>query len=368
MRTMLGLAIATLATFCVSTGSTAETKLTYGAWAPDAHPNSVAAKAYFDRVTQETKGQVTFEGRFNGTIVNIRNSLPGLKDRIVDLAYVTGSLFPSQMPIDLFITDNLVMAEPRVMTAAINETLLLGCKECGAEWRRNGVLSLLYVADAPYYIQCKEEPKNVAFFAGKQVRAVSAFGHVAETLGAAAVNTAPNEVYEAMQRGAVACAIGGGFWQRAYSLWDVTKYVVDFSVGQYNNASPMTVNLDVWRELSEDVRKALLDSRAYMVATAVKGHVDDDKSVREVGKQKGVTWIAPSKDLVEVVERVRRENLSRVVASAEAKGIKIGARLAKDLDTNIAKWSKIVADLGDDWGKYEQALQREIFSKVTPTQ
>ncbi len=367
MQHIRGLAIAGVIAVATATSSSAQTKITYGAWAPDNHPNSVAVKAFFDRIAQRSNGKLTVESHFNGTVVNIRNSLPGLRDRLVDTAYVTGSLFPSQMPIDMFITDNgLVTAEPRVFTAAINETLLLNCKECADEWRRNGVVSLAYVADAPYYLQCRQEPKDIGFFKGKQVRAVSAFGHLAETLGAAAVNTAPNEVYEAMQRGAVACAIGGGFWQRAYSLWDVTKYVVDLSVGQYNNASPLTINRDVWREFPQEIRTAFLDGRAYLVATAVKAHVEDDRSVREVGKQKGVTWIAPSKDLVEQVERVREENTNRVVSSAESKGVKIASRLVKDLQTNLAKWSKIVAELGDDWGRYEQALEREIFSKTMP--
>ena len=363
MQYIRGLAIAGFIALGAATAASAQTKITYGAWTPDNHPNSVAVKSFFDRIVQKSGGKIAVETHFNGTVVNIRNALPGLKDRLVDTAYVTGVLFPSQMPIDTMITDNgMVTAEPRVFTAAINDTML-NCKECADEAQRNGIISLVYVADAPYYLQCRQEPKDISFFKGKQVRAVSAFGHLVETMGATAVNTAPNEVYEAMQRGAVACAIGGGFWQRAFSLWDVTKYVVDFSVGQYNNATPLAVNRDVWRELPQDVKTAFLDNRAFLVATAVKGHIEDDRSVREAGKQKGVTWMAPSKDLVEHFARVRDENENRVVSSAEGKGVKTAGRIMKDLEANLAKWTKIVADLGDDWGRYEQALDREIFSK-----
>jgi TRAP-type C4-dicarboxylate transport system substrate-binding protein len=344
-----------------------ETKLSYGSWAPDTYPNSTAARAFFDRVTEATNGAITFEGHWGGTVVNIRTSLPGVKDRLVDAAYVTGSLFAQQAPIDIFVTDHaMITAEPRVFTAAINETLLLGCPECADEWRGNGVVSLTYVADAPFYIQCQAEPTSLAYFAGKQVRSVGPFGHLASTMGATPVNTAPGEVYEAMQRGAVACAIGGGFWQRAYSLWDVAKYVIDHSLGQYNNGSIMTINRDLWRELGEDGRKAFLDNRAFLVATAVRTHVEDDRAARAGGAEHGVNWIAPPQDIVEHIEKVRAADVARVVKAGEDRGVAIAARVTKDLQDNIVKWTGIVAGLGDDWAKYEEALQREIFSKTEP--
>lgn len=346
----------------------AQTKLTYGSWAPDSYPNSVAVRAFQERVTKATGGKVTFENHWGGAVVNIRTSLPGLKDRLVDAAYVTGSLFQQQTVIDNWVTQHAAMtADTRAFTAAVNETLLLNCPECQAEWAKNGAVSLAYLADASFYMQCRGEPTSMEYYKGKQIRGVGPFAVFGQQLGGVPVNTAPGEVFEAMQKGVVACAIGGGFWQRAYSLWDVAKFVVDHPLGQYNNGSIMAINRDVWKGLPADQRKAFMDNLAHMTAVGAFAHHADDKAAREGGAAKGVKWIKPDAEFVAFQAKFQSSELDRVVKQEGAKPgmtVALAERLTKSLQDNVAKWSKIVADIGNDQAKFEEALQREIFSKA----
>jgi TRAP-type C4-dicarboxylate transport system substrate-binding protein len=357
-----------LAIAIVATAATAQTKITYGSWAPDTYPNSVAVTAFFDKVAKATGGKLSFETFYGGAVVNIRTSLPGVKDRLVDAAYITGSLFQQQTVIDNWVTQHAAMtADTRAVTAAMNETLLLNCPECQAEWAKNGIVSLAYLADAPFYMQCRGEPTGLDYYKGKQIRGVGPFTVFAQQLGGVPVNTAPGEVFEAMQKGVVACAIGGGFWQRAYSLWDVAKYVVDMPLGQYNNGSIMAINRDVWKGLTADQRKAFMDNLAFLTATGTFAQHADDKAAREGGAQRGVQWIKPTAEYVAFVEKFRETEIGRVIKEEGSKPgmtVALAERLTASLQANIRKWTAILQETGDDQAKFEAALQREIFSKV----
>lgn len=359
---------ALLAGLAMPAGAMAQTKITYGSWAPDTYPNSVAVRAFQEKVTKATGGKVTFDNHWGGAVINIRTSLPGLKDRLVDAGYVTGSLFQQQTVIDNWMTQHAAMtADTRAFTAAMNETLLLNCPECQAEWARNGAVSLAYLADAPFYMQCKNEPVDMEFYKGKQIRGVGPFALYGQQLGGVPVNTAPGEIFEAMEKGVIACAIGGGFWQRAYSLWDVAKYVVDHPLGQYNNGSIMAINRDVWKGLPADQRKAFMDNLAHMIAVGAFAHHADDKAARDGGAQKGVKWSKPSAEYIAFTEKFRANEIGRVIKEEGAKpgmSVALAERLTKSLQDNIAKWTKILAETGEDQAKFEDALQREIFSKA----
>ncbi len=85
------------------------------------------------------------------------------------------------------------------------------------------------------------------------------------------------------------------------------------------------------------------------------------------GAERGVKWLPPSPEYVAFVEAFRKTEIDRVVQKEGAKPgvtVALAERLTKSLQDNIAKWSTIVAEQGDDPAKYEAALQREILSKA----
>jgi hypothetical protein len=57
---------------------------------------------------------------------------------------------------------------------------------------------------------------------------------------------------------------------------------------------------------------------------------------------------------------------ARVIADAEKRNVADAAALVKTYTEKLDKWRRIVADTGGDRAKYEEALRREIFSKLKP--
>lgn len=360
-------AAAAVAAVAATTPVLAATTITYGSWTPESHPSGIAAQAFFQHVTKATKGDLRFEAHYDGTVVNIRTTLPGVRDGLVDAAYVTGSLFAKQVPHDNMLQAHAtVVGDTLSLTGAMTEFMLLQCPECVNEKARAGVVGLGYAAEAPFFLQCRQPVGTIADLKGRSVRAVGAFALFAQSLGATPVNTAPGEVYEAMQRGSVGCAIGGGFWLKSYSLWDVARYVVDLPLGQYNNGSLMTFNRDVWQGLTPAQRKAILDGMPHLLRVSAYAHKQQHEEVRAASIAKAVTWNAPPPELAGHLDVFRRSDLERVFAEAKAAGVSDPPEMWKRFEATLAKWTGIVAGIGDDQDKYEDALRREIFARYAP--
>lgn len=353
-----------IASFITSTAG-AENKLAYGSYAPESYPNSIAASAFFKRVERDSGGAVKFETHWNGSVVNIRTSLPGVRDRLVDAAYVTGSLFGQEFKADIMFADfAAVAADTRAITGAATETLLLNCQECRTEAARAKVVMTGYSADAPFYLMCRDPVTSLDQLRGKSVRAVLAFALLAKSWGATPVNTAPGEIYEALQRGQVNCVIGGGFWLKSYNLWDVAKNVIDVPLGQYNNGGVFTVNAAVWKELDRKSKDAIVKNLPFLFRTAAYENFKQDRETRAESAAKGVKWHAPSADFVKHLADFRANEPARVVSTHQEKGVKDAAQYLATFQRNIAKWEQIVKETGGDPDKYEAALVEHVYSKV----
>jgi TRAP-type C4-dicarboxylate transport system substrate-binding protein len=367
MRSIQTLSTAALVSAGLVCSAGAQTKITYGSWAPENGPAAIAANAFFEKVTKETKGSLSFVTQYDGKLVNIRTTLPGVKDGLVDAAYVTGSIFPNEWRTDHMLNDDAsVQGDVRALTAAFSETMLLNCPQCRQEVEKTGAVVLGYMSEAPFYLQCAKPFASLQDVKGKQVRSVGAFQIFAKAIDAVPVTTAPSETYEAMQRGAVTCFVGGGFWLKQYGLADVAKYVVDRPLGQYNNGSVLTINQGVWKDLSAEHKRAVLENMPFLLRRAAQANIEQDREAREASKAKGVAWALPSAEFNAVFAKFREGERPRVIKAATDKGIPNAEAIYKKFDENLAKWTRIVAETGDDWNRYEEALRREIYAKFQP--
>ena len=87
----------------------------YGSWEPVAAPNTLALDQFFDKVRSESGGIINFRPFHSGTLVNVRSSLAGIRDGLVDAANIAGSQTPASLPIDFFYQNHAaILSEPAV--------------------------------------------------------------------------------------------------------------------------------------------------------------------------------------------------------------------------------------------------------------
>jgi TRAP-type C4-dicarboxylate transport system substrate-binding protein len=178
-----------------------------------------------------------------------------VRTRVVDMANVTGAFYSNLIPeSDAF----KLLGKPM------------------SEQRRNGTwdylnqlhnqkLNAWYLArqfhNVPFHLYLNKKLDKLDF-TGLKIRVTPVYRDVVQALGGAPINTAPGEVYTALERGVV----DGYGWPVSgiFDLgWDkVTKYRME--PGFYSVEVNVLVNLDAWKALTDAQRKVLSDAALWL--------------------------------------------------------------------------------------------------------
>ncbi len=87
-------------------------------------------------------------------------------------------------------------------------------------------------------------------------------------------------------------------------------------------------------------------------------------AVLDKAAEKGYSLYQPSADLVAAIDAYSKADPAEVVKQATERGVKNAQALVDNYTKTVEKWTKIVAQVGDDRKAFEDALRREIYSKV----
>jgi len=178
-----------------------------------------------------------------------------VRTKVVDMANVTGAFYTNLMPeADGFKLIGKPMSEQRKngTWAYINEL-------------HNKKLNSHYLArqfhNVPFHIYLNKKIDKLDF-SGLKIRVTPVYRDIVQALGGTPVNTAPGEVFTALERGVV----DGYGWPVSgiFDLgWDkVTKFRMD--PGFYSVEVNVLVNQDVWKGLSDAQRKVLNDAALWL--------------------------------------------------------------------------------------------------------
>ena len=178
-----------------------------------------------------------------------------VRTKVVDMANVTGAFYTNLMPeADGFKLIGKPMSEQRKngTWAYINEL-------------HNKKLNSHYLArqfhNVPFHIYLNKKIDKLDF-SGLKIRVTPVYRDIVQALGGTPVNTAPGEVFTALERGVV----DGYGWPVSgiFDLgWDkVTKFRMD--PGFYSVEVNVLVNQDVWNGLNDAQRKVLNDAALWL--------------------------------------------------------------------------------------------------------
>jgi len=178
-----------------------------------------------------------------------------VRSRVVDMANVTGAFYSNLVPeSDAFKLIGKPMSEQRQ----------------NGTWEylnalHNQKLNAWYLArqhhNVPFHIYLNKKIDKLDF-TGLKIRVTPVYRDIVLALGGAPINTAPGEVYTALERGVV----DGYGWPVSgiFDLgWDkVTKYRLE--PGFYSVEVNVLVNLDAWKGLNEAQRKVLEQAALWL--------------------------------------------------------------------------------------------------------
>jgi TRAP-type transport system periplasmic protein len=178
-----------------------------------------------------------------------------VRTRVVDIANVTGAFYSNLVPeSDAF----------KLLGKPMSEQRRNGTWEY-LDQLHNQKLNAHYLArqfhNVPFHIYLNKKLDKLDF-TGLKIRVTPVYRDIVQALGGTPINTAPGEVYTALERGVV----DGYGWPVTgiFDLgWDkVTKYRLE--PGFYTVEVNVLVNLDVWKGLTEAQRKLLSEAALWL--------------------------------------------------------------------------------------------------------
>ena len=357
----------TIGAAALSSGAIAK-ELAYGSYVPPNHViHTHGVEPWFKAITKDTDGSITWQLFSGGSVVSGKNTLNAIESGTVDAGGLVDVYTPSELPVSTTISDLMLLGkDPRVMAAAVNELVLLKSDQLRNDYLKHGVVPLGVSSTTPYYLMCTEPVDSLEKINGKKVRATSAMGVLAASMNAVPVNVTSAEIYEAMQRGQADCAMGAAAWLKNYSLDEVVKYVIEFPLGTYHGSYQFDVSKKTWDKLKPNEKEAFLKNTPHAIAMLLQAYMKDDSEVKDLSSSKGVKWIPADESLKQAFEKQKAGEPARVAEVAKGRGVENPAALISEFQSLVEKWTKIVGGTGDDWGKFEQALQTEIYDKIDP--
>jgi TRAP-type C4-dicarboxylate transport system substrate-binding protein len=184
-----------------------------------------------------------------------------LKGGVVDLANVTGAFYTNVMPE----ADAWKLAEKPMPELRKNGgyAYMAGLYE----QKMNAILLARHIDNNPFHLYLTK-PISGPDLTGLKLRITPVYRDFFQALGATVVQTAPGEVYTALERGVV-----DGYGWPITGIFDLgwhekTKYRVD--PGFYSAEVSILVNKSAWAKLNEPQMRVIADAAAWIEAQAAE--------------------------------------------------------------------------------------------------
>lgn len=345
----------------------AKDRITASLWVGPKHPVSVGGYDPFVK-DLEASGEYTVKYFQGGSLLGAKPAMAGIGDGIADVGMLAMTYFPAEFPNAQLVADmGLTTPNNIVAMAMAIEFNLLHCPDCLAEYEAQNLVYTGTYSTSPYTIISKEPIRSTADLKGKKMRVPgSLWSRWAQAVGGIEVNVPSDEMFEGLDKGALDIAIQAPAALKSYSLWDTAKYNTLLNLGTYHSLSMMTWNADKWAGFSPEQRKMFLHEAAKASLGATVFYTSSDAEVLAAAKEHGVEIIEPSAEMnADKAAFVKADEAEIVKTAVEKHGIKDAAEKLKVLNDLIAKWSKIVDEVGvDNVDGILAKLQSEIYDKL----
>jgi len=197
-----------------------------------------------------------------------------LKGGVVDIANVTGAFYTNLMPeADAWKLTERPMSEIRRNGGYAYMAKLY-------EQKLNAILIARHIDNNPFHVYLTK-PISKPDLTGLKLRITPVYRDFFQALGATVVQTAPGEVYTALERGVV-----DGYGWPITGIFDLgwhekTKYRVD--PGFYSAEVSIMINKASWDKLNTAQKKVIADAAAWLEAQAAETARENEA---DIAKQK----------------------------------------------------------------------------------
>jgi TRAP-type C4-dicarboxylate transport system substrate-binding protein len=333
-------------------------------------PRSIEAKVQDEMlksIEKATNGSLTGRIFIGGQLLSAMASLGGLRDGVVDVAFIGPTFHPKELRHAVVIQDLLPYApESFAAAGAATETTMLACPECRDDWYRQNTIFLGSYGPTPWHLMCTTAVASLNDLKGRKVRVTgNSAARMVRALGLIAVNLTPPEIAPALQGGQIECTVGPLAWLFDLSLADSIKTVIDYPLGVYGGLGLWTMNKKSFDSLTPQERKAVLDEQPRVIARITTIYRDQDVETRQRAAAKGVKFPRPSPDIVAAIDKYRADDIPNIIGDLKGRSVEDPEKIVKGHLAMLAKWKTLIDANGSAVDTFVKLLQQEVYSKLS---
>ena len=367
---MTRLSILALAAIALA-GAADARELTYGSWVPPRSAfNTKTLPATFEQIKQDTKGSITWKLIAGGSLLDVRGTVPGVKDGLADAGLGIAPYVPNLQPATNMIFSTHVWGNDVVAaTAAAVETVTLHCPECLAEHKAQNALPLGGFTASAYMAMCRDNVTSFAELKSKKIRASGGGVALMEALGAIPVAMDPGSATTALQRGAIDCVHGDPQWLEDFGYMDMVKSVLLHPMGIGGPAMALYLNRNTWLSLTPDEKTAMVRGGALASAMqAINTFILEGERVLSAAKARGIALNPGSREIDDAIAAFAPKQRAGNIEAAKKFGVKGAEAIMAAYLKAQEKWFVLSKDIGRDVNKMRDALMREVYDKFDTAQ
>jgi TRAP-type C4-dicarboxylate transport system substrate-binding protein len=253
------------------------------------------------------------------------------------------------------------------VTGALIETLMLECPQCLEQYRRQNALFLGAYSITQFRMFCRAPVRSLAEVSGKKIRGTGGSIRWIQAMGGTPISLPPTDAVPAMQSGSVDCVLGVYSWLNSFGYMDLTKWIVDFPMGNPRGIAFFAVNRDTWRSFTPAQRKVMVEHMPLAVArTTIAAHIDEDEKALQQAKERGITIFKGGDDFTKRMDAYRDEERKAILNSMKELGVREPDQLMDKFLSLNATWEKLSEQMKNDVGKFADALRERVYRKIDP--
>lgn len=264
--------------------------LRIGSGHSESNPWITALEDYFvknvsERVSGETKYEIEWVKSYGGSVISLGNELEGVQSGLVDIGCTILVFEASRLPLQTMVYSMPFSCSDPKIVAKVSKQMMAEFPEFNTDYetKYNQKFIGLGVSDQ-YGFYSATEMTSLADVNGKKIGAAGINLAWIEGSGAIGVQTSLNDTYQNLQTNVCDATIQPTHSCVNLKVYEVAPYYLDanFNVVPFN---AITVNMDVWNTLPEEVQKILTEVGSgyldYESEYISKVHAEDIKFMTE---------------------------------------------------------------------------------------
>lgn len=307
-------------------------RLNYSIFFPPTHIQTIEAKAWAAEIEKRTEGRVQIRIFPGGILTKADQCYSGVTDGISDIgmscfSYTRGR-FPLIEGLDLPVGYPDGLAATRVTNYMIRRYNPAELSDT----------HLLYVhAHGPGILASISPVKSLADISGINIRATGLSAKIVSSLGGNSIGMAQSDTYEALQKGVVQATLCPIETLKGWKQGEVVSYITDTPATGYTSTMFVTMNLETWNSLPEDVQQIFTQvSEEWIDRHGAGWNTADDEGKAFIAQLQSEgkfseTFRLPDEETAKWREKIY-PILEQFALAAESKGLPGKAFLADLLD------------------------------------